>query len=125
MTHDAKYDWWIVAAIALGILVLLVGGDYWITGPVLLVLVICAYPQSYVTTAAALVIRGGLVRRSIPYQAITFVGLAGAGNTVEIQYGLNSQIHIAPADPAAFLRDMARRTPHLIRRGQRLIAAFA
>ena len=125
MTHDAKYDWWILAAIALGLVVLLVSGDYWITGPILLVLVLCAYPQSYVTTATALVVRAGLAHRSIPYQAITSVGLTGADDAIEIQYGLNSRLRIAPADPALFLRDLARRTPHLTRRGQRLTAAFA
>jgi len=125
MTHDAKYDWWIVAAIALDLLVLLVGGDYWITGPVLLVLAICAYPQSYVTTSNGLVVRAGLVHRSIPYQAITFVGVADSTDKVEIQYGLNSQLWIEPADPASFLRDLAKHAPHLTRRGRKLTAVFA
>jgi len=125
MTHDAKYDWWIVAAIALDLLVLLVGGYYWITAPVLLVLAICAYPQSYVTTSTGLLVRAGLVHRSIPYQAITFAGMDDATGKVTIQYGLNSRLWIVPADPAGFLRDLAQRAPHLTRRGRRLMAAFA
>jgi len=125
MTHDAKYDWWIVAAIALDLFVLLIGHDFWITIPVLLVLAICAYPQSYVTTASALLVRGGLARRSIPYGAITYAAQADSSGKVEIQYGLHSQLWIAPADPAAFIRDLAQRAPHLTRRGRRLTAAYA
>jgi hypothetical protein len=125
MTHDAKYDWWILAAIALGIGVLLVARDYWIVCPVLLVLTICAYPQTYVTTPSALVVRAGLVRRSIPYNAIRFVGVTCGDEAVEIQYGPNSHVYLAPSDPSLFFRDLAQRTPHLTRRGQRLTGAFA
>jgi hypothetical protein len=125
MTHDAKYDWRIVAAIALDLMVFLIGRDYWITLPVLLVLAICAYPQTYVTTATGLIVRAGLVRRSIPYQAITSVGVADSTGEVEIQYGLRSELRIAPVDPAGFLGDLAKRTPHLTRRGRKLTAAFA
>ena len=50
MTHKSKVDVYILAAIALAIFVFLLG-DYWIAGPILLVLVLCAYPQSYETTA--------------------------------------------------------------------------
>ena len=125
MTHDAKYDWWIVAAIALDLLVLLVFGDFWIAAPVLLVLTICAYPQSYVTTPAGLLVRAGLVHRSIPYQAISFVGVDDSTGKVTIEYGLNSQLSLMPVDPPGFLRDLAQRAPHLTRRGRRLTAAFA
>ena len=99
MTHQAKMDWWMAAAIAFAILVLLAGVNYWIAGPVLLVLLICAYPQSYKTTREGLLICGGLWRRRIPYEAITFVGSI-AEDRVRIQYGLASELRIAPAlDP--------------------------
>jgi hypothetical protein len=124
MTHQAKMDWWMAAAIALAILVLLAGVNYWIAGPVLLVLLICAYPQSYKTTAEGLLIRGGLWRRSIPYDAITFVG-AISDDRVRIQYGLASELRIAPADPRAFLADIAKHTPHLVKRGYKLVPALA
>ena len=124
MTHQAKMDWWMAAAIALAILVLLAGVNYWIAGPVLLVLLICAYPQSYKTTREGLLICGGLWRRRIPYEAITFVGSI-AEDRVRIQYGLASELRIAPADARVFLADMAKHTPHLIKRGYKLVAAFA
>ena len=133
MTHQAKIDWWSVAAIALAIIVLLLGVNYWIAGPVLLVLLICAYPQSYKTTREGLLIRGGLWRRSIPYEAITFVGpvsddrgnLVLSADRVRIQYGLASELRIEPADPRVFLSDIAKHTPHLIKRGYKLVPAFA
>jgi hypothetical protein len=124
MTHQAKMDWWLAAAIALAIVVLLLGVNYWIAGPVLLVLLICAYPQSYKTTREGLLICGGLWRRRIPYEAITFVGSI-AEDRVRIQYGLASELRIAPADARVFLADMAKHTPHLIKRGYKLVAAFA
>lgn len=111
MTHDAKFDWWSMGAIAFGMLVVLAGGDYWIAGPVLLVLALCAYPQSYVTTSAGLLVRAGVMRRMTPYQSITFVEPVEA-DTVKLQYGQNSLL-LAPEDPDAFFRDLANRAPHL------------
>jgi hypothetical protein len=124
MTHQAKMDWWMAAAIALAVMVLLLGVNYWIAGPVLLVLLICAYPQSYKTTREGLVICGGLWHRQIPYEAITFVGPI-ATDRVRIQYGLASELQISPADPHVFLADIAKHTPHLIKRGYKLVPAFA
>ena len=112
------------AAIAFAIMVLLLGVNYWIAGPVLLVLLICAYPHSYKTTREGLLICGGLWRRSIPYKAITFVGPV-ADDRVRIQYGLASELRIEPADPRVFLADIANHTPHLIRRGYKLVPALA
>jgi len=124
MTHQAKIDWWMAAAIAFAVFVLLLGVNYWIAGPVLLVLLICAYPQSYKTTGEGLLIRGGLWRRRIPYDATTFVAPIAA-DRVRIQYGLASELRIAPADARVFLADIAKHTPHLIKRGYKLVAAFA
>jgi len=124
MTHQAKIDWWMAAAIAFAVFVLLLGVNYWIAGPVLLVLLICAYPQSYKTTEQGLLIRGGLWRRSIPYQAITFAGPI-RDDRVRIQYGLASELRIAPVDARVFLADIAKHTPYLVKRGYKLVLAFA
>ncbi len=124
MTHQAKIDWWMAAAIALAVIVILLGVNYWIAGPVLLVLLICAYPQSYKTTGEGLLICGGLWRRSIPYEAITYVGPV-SDDHVRIQYRLASELRISPEDPRVFLADIAKHTPHLIRRGYKLVAALA
>ena len=113
MTHDAKFDWWTMGAIAFGVLVILAGGNYWIAGPVLLVLALCAYPQSYVTTPAGLEVRAGVMRRTIPYQNITFIEPVAA-DTVKVQYGQNSLL-LAPEDPDAFFRDLVNRVPRLAR----------
>ena len=124
MTHQAKMDWWLAAAIALAFVVLLLGVNYWIAGPVLLVLLICAYPHSYKTSREGLLIRGGLWRRSIPYEAITFVAPI-SDDRVRIQYGIASELRIEPEDPRVFVADIAKHTPHLIKRGYKLVLVFA
>jgi len=133
MTHTSKTDWWILAAIALGVVVLLVSRNYWVAGPVLLILVLCAYPQSYQTTPHGLVVRAALVRQLIPYQAISYVGAgderhddsAFSGGRIKIRYGLASEVVVTPANRDAFLRDLAAHTPHLTRLGRKLVAAYA
>ena len=135
MTHHSKVDVYILAAIVLAIVVFVLG-DYWIAGPILLILLLCAYPQSYETTPRGLVVRTALTRQLIPYETISYIGPAEEDRTtfslavftadrILIQYGLASDLLIAPANQRAFFADMAKRTPHLIQRGQRLIAAFA
>ena len=132
MTHKSKVDVYILAAILLAIFVFLMG-DYWIAGPILLVLALCAYPQSYQTTPTGLVVRTVLSKTLIPYEAISYVGPAseerGAFSLkpegVRIRYGLGSEILVSPADPRMFFADMAKRAPHLTKRGQKLVAVFA
>ncbi len=132
MTHKSKVDLYVLAAIVLGVIVFLMG-DYWIAGPILLVLFLCAYPQSYETKPDRLVIHTALARYGIPYAAICFVGPTsedGAGlianeHRMRIEYGPAAEVFVEPADWDAFLRDIAARAPHLIQRGRRLIAAFA
>jgi hypothetical protein len=132
MTHKSKVDVYILAAILLAVSVFLLG-DRWIAGPILLVLALCAYPQSYETTSRALVVRTALTKVVIPYETISYIGpgseerssFALTADRVRIQYGIASEILISPANPRAFFADMAGRTPHLIRRGPRLVAAFA
>lgn len=132
MTHQSKIDVYILAAMLLAVFVFLLG-DYWIAGPILLILALCAYPQSYETTARGLVVRTALTRVLIPYEAISYVGPASEErNTfslttegVRIRYGLANEILISPANPRAFFADLSKRAPHLVRRGQRLMASFA
>jgi hypothetical protein len=103
MTYKAKIDWWIAAALALGICAPLAGGGLWITIPLFLAVGICGYPQYYQTTEAGLVVRAGLIRRVIPYDAITYV--EPTGGRVSIHYGANADLVLVPADSRAFLRD--------------------
>jgi len=132
MTHKSKVDVYILAAMLLAVFVFLMG-DYWIAGPVLLVLALCAYPQSYQTTPRGLVVRTVLSKAVIPYETISYVGPASEERSsfsltpegVRIRYGLASEILISPADPRSFFADMAKRAPHLIKRGQKLVAVFA
>jgi hypothetical protein len=123
MTYDCKFDWLLAAAAALVTATLLLGGNYWIAAPVLLILVLGAYPQSYQISAEGLVVRGFLSRLVIPYRVITFVG--PSQSRVKIRYGLSSEVLIAPASRERFLEDLASRTPHLTRRGPSLVLSFA
>ncbi len=133
MTYDAKFDWRLAGAIVAALASLLLGANYWIAGPVLMILLICAYPQSYQTTARGLLVRAFCMKILIPYQVITFVGpteenrgrWSWFAESVTIRYGLASKLLIAPAKLDLFLADMAMRTPHLVRRGEALVLSFA
>lgn len=132
MHHKAKIDWWIVAAVTVGVMVPAAQGQYLVALLPLLILLSCCAPQSYDTEAEGLLIRAGLVRRFIPYRSITFIGpgsgaysLALSVDQVRIQYGPASEIAIAPADPARFLADIESHAAHLRRRGRNLSAVFA
>ena len=132
MIHQSKVDVYILVAIIMAIAVFLLG-DYWIAGPVLLVLMLCAYPQSYETTPRGLLIRAALNKLLIPYEAIRFIGpaseepdpLFSPAEQIRIRYGRGADILIAPANTSAFCADIAKRAPHLIRRGQKLTTLFA
>jgi len=123
MTHSSTTNWWIVSAIAVCITVLVLGANYWIVGPLLLNLMICAYPETYETTAKGLLVRTALRRQHIPYDAIASVGLTRGGR-VSIKSGGRSELRIAPADTEAFFSDIAARTPHLSKRMQKFVAAL-
>jgi hypothetical protein len=105
MTHKAKVDWWIAAALLLGIAAPLAGGGLWMTIPLFLAVGICGYPQYYQTTETGLVVRAGLIRREIPYDAISAV--EPEGGRVRVQYGANAGLDLVPADSRAFLEDVA------------------
>jgi hypothetical protein len=109
MMHKCKHDWCVWAGIALAAAALFLHVGYWIAGPVLLILLLCAYPQSYETAARELVIHDSLTRRRIPYEAIRSANLDGG--RVRIRYGVGSELVVAPANPAVFLEDLTPRTP--------------
>lgn len=119
MTYSSKLELSVCAGIVLVIAAVLLGASYWVCSPVLLVLLLCAYPKSYQTTAAVLVIHEALTRRQIPYAAITSAALERG--RVRLRFGLASEISLAPADVRAFLADVACHTPHLVRRGDGLV----
>jgi hypothetical protein len=119
MTYSSKLELSVCAGILLVFAALLVGANYWVCGPVLLVLLLSAYPKYYETTAAALVIREALATRQIPYAAIT--SAAPKRGRVVVRFGLASEIALAPDDARAFLEDVASHTPHLVRRGEGLV----
>jgi len=118
------------------IVVPLFDGLYWGSGLMLLLLLVCAYPQSYETASDGLRIRAGLIRKLIPYAAITAVcpgsgrpsglawSLALSLDRVSIQYGTGKEIVIAPADQNAFMADVAMRTPQLVKRGFDLVLSI-
>ena len=122
MKHRSKVEVWLFAAILYVVGVLAAGGNRWIGGPVLLVLLLIALPQEYVTAPEALRVRAGLTRWAIPYNAITFVGESSLGpvlgKRVAVRIGRDSEILLAPDDPGAFFADgrRARSAPEAPRR---------
>ena len=68
-------------------------------------------------------VRGVLWRRVVPYHNIRFVGPAEDGVHIACRPG--SEFRVAPAEYDAFLADVASRSPHLLRCGQRLVAVAA
>ena len=74
------------------------------TIPLFLAVGICGYPQYYQTTETRLVVRAGLIRREIPYDAITEV--EPEDGRVRVQYGPNAGVVLVPADYRAFLEDV-------------------
>lgn len=119
MSYSSRLDWCVLAGIALAVAAVLLGANYWIAGPVLLILLLCAYPQSYETGERELMVRDVLARRVIPYATIT--SAEPDGGSVRIRFGLASELTISPADLTTFLADVERRTPHLVRSGSALV----
>src|SRR3954468_7768312 len=110
MTHPSRPDKCVYAGIVAAATALFLHVGYWITGPVLLILMLCAYPQSYELAEAELIVHDSLTRRRIPYQ--TMAAAEREGRRIRIRYGHGSEMVIAPADPAAFLTALA---PHMPR----------
>jgi hypothetical protein len=119
MSYSSRLDWCVLTGIALAVVAVLFGANYWVAGPVLFILMLCAYPQTYETTDRVLLVRDALARRQIPYAVITSAGMAHG--SIRIRYGLASELTISPSDPRLFLADMERRARHLVRRGDALV----
>src|SRR5262245_47109678 len=119
MTYSSRIDWCVLAAITLAIAAILLGASYWSAGPVLLILLLWAYPKSYVTTPSGLLVHDALSRRLIPYAAITLV--SPRRGRIRIQHGPASELVVAPLKADLFLRDLAARMPHLIKRENDLV----
>lgn len=128
MIYKGRNDRWFVAVFALATAALLFAGKYWIGGPMLPIFALCVWPQRFETVGDGVRIRAGLVHRFIPFEVITFVGPCAGGRNLAltldgvcIRYGLNSEVRIAPADADAFVADVAKRSPHLVKRGHDLV----
>lgn len=125
MAHKSRIDWCILASIALAIAATVLRATCWIAGPVLLILLLCAYPQTYETTDQGLVVRDALTKRLIPYEQITWAGPGSPSvfwpKRLEVQYGMGSHLVLAPKNRDALLADLAVRATHLARRGNQLV----
>jgi hypothetical protein len=119
MTYTSRIDWCVVASILLTVAAVGMGASYWIGGPVLLVLLLCAYPKSYKTAAASLVVRDALSWREIPYAVVTYAAKERWG--VRIRFGLASEMVIVPANAEGLLADVEAHAPHLVRRNGKLV----
>ena len=97
--------------------------SYWLYGmaiPIWVIVFGFCFPQSYETTADALVIRAGISKRTIPYSSITAIrpssdswsALALSLDRVQVEYASGGLL-IAPKDQAAFLTDLASRALQL------------
>jgi hypothetical protein len=111
-------DWCALVGSAAAIAAILLRASVWITGPVLLILLLCAFPHSYETTEEGLAVRGALSRRLIPYGAIREVGVSAEG--VRVVHGRGSELAIAPRYRDRLIDDLEKRLPHLVRRGRNL-----
>src|SRR5215475_14525628 len=121
MIHRSKLEVWLFAAIFYVVAVLALWGDYWVGGPVLLILLILSFPHSYVLAPDGLRVRAGITRWVIPYRAITFV--RPRGEHVSIRLAGDDEMVLAPADPRAFCADVAAHATHLVPRGEVLVAS--
>jgi len=57
MTYKSRVDWCALAGIVLAVTSILLRASVWIAGPVLLILMLCAFPQSYEVNEQGLAVR--------------------------------------------------------------------
>jgi hypothetical protein len=119
MKHHARMDWCALAGSVAAIAAILLRASVWIAGPVLLILMLCAFPHSYETTENGLAVRGALSRRLIPYGAIREVGVSEG--CVRVLHGRGSELAIAPRHRDRLIDDLEKRLPHLVRQGRSLV----
>jgi hypothetical protein len=135
MRYEAKVDWWIGAAIAVGIVVPIVVGLKlkmpWVCAASALDAILVfgfLWPQWYETGLDALVVRAGLTTRRRPYAGILAVrpstdsrsSLALSLDRVLIE-SASGDLLIAPRDREAFFADLAAHCPQLSRQGMELV----
>lgn len=142
MRYEAKVDLMAGVGLAAGAVVPLIGAfsshTPWGVLPACLVFLLvfgCLLPQWYKTEPDALVIRGGLITRRIPYAKISAIrsdsigqksfswgSVALSRDIVRIEYD-GRGIYIAPKDSVGFFDDLEARAPQLSRRGMDLVAS--
>lgn len=119
MTHHSRIDWCALSGIAVAVVSILLHASVWIAGPVLLILMLCAFPQSYQITTEGLAVRDALSRRLIPYSEIRHVELSGS--RVRVLHGRGSELLMAPQDRDQLFNDLEAELPHLMRVGSELL----
>lgn len=138
MRYEAKVDWWIGAALAVGMVIpAILGGTlripwgFVVSGFDAILVFGFLWPQRYETAPDALVVRAGVTTRRRPYASITAIrpstdsrsALALSLDRVLIESAAGDLL-IAPRDQAAFVADLAARCPQLSRQGMELVVAL-
>ena len=143
-TFKSRVDWWMgaaLAAIPVVCVVVLAGGlrsgdtgEVWggiVTSAVALAIFgLLVFPMRYELHDTELVIRFGVVRSRIPYTKIR--GVKRTRNPISspalslrrlhIDAGSSIGPNISPPDRKAFMKALARRAPHLVFDGDRLVS---
>ncbi len=119
MSYKSRIDWCALAGIAVAVAAIVLRASVWISGPVLLILMLCAFPQSYEITPDGLAVRDALSRRMIPYSEIRHVALSPG--RVRVLHGRGSELMMAPAMRQQLFDDLEARLPHLMRVGSELL----
>jgi PH (Pleckstrin Homology) domain-containing protein len=136
MRFRAKVDWWIAISIIAGItmpaIIAIVAGKYWmflVSAAAVAMVFSVGFPQWYETKEHSLIIRSGLVTRSIPYSHIIAVrpssdwgsALALSLDRIQVEYD-SCAILIAPDRKDLFISEIGRHAPQLSKYGQNLVS---
>src|ERR1035438_7283971 len=97
MKHRSKVEVWLFAAILYVVGVLAAGGNFWIGGPVLLVLLLIALPQEYVTAPEALLLLPSR-KTAAPLANGVSETLRQAADEVQHVHLRGRRFHILPAN---------------------------
>ena len=148
MIHRSKKDWWLVSLVAAAVVLPLLFGAFQLIGPggneqsgwtALLigtttgaVVLLLTYPLHYEVAATTLIIRCGIMRRTIPLSAIeeaqptrnSLSAPAWSLDRVRVDYRVNDEPRfalISPEDKTAFMHDLVAGDDGLQLRGERVI----
>lgn len=128
MKYPSKIDLWVGSVLALAPAILLLEAFFlhsrmiWlVAASVFVVYGLFVFPTNYELGPDALIVRSGLIRRSIPYHEIRQVRASRSPlsspalsmDRLAIACGSSRTILISPRDRAAFLRDLSTRIPDL------------